>query len=515
MTTVPAGTSTNDVPTATSRHDINVPATPTDGTAAVDLACARARAAIGQLAALPEREAALRSLAAALDPHADTIIKLARAETGLAETRLRGELQRTKLQLQAFADAVRRGEIFEATIDRADPAASPVPRPDLRRLLIPVGPVAVFSASNFPLAFSVLGGDTASALAAGCPVVVKAHPGHTRLSAYVGAIAERATASAIVSVVHGVDSGLALVAHPAIRAVGFTGSEPGARALLDRIARRDDPIPFYGELGSLNPVIVTRAAAEADGPAIMRGLVASFTQSAGQLCTKPGLVFVPSGLGLADILDAELGGIAPSAMLTPAIKARFTAQIDALTSHDNIRVIVAPGESNGLDVTPVALLTSADAVPDPVLEECFGPVTTLVEYQRLDDVFDVLGRLDGSLTATVHRAPTEQAADLRPLVDRLVEISGRVLLGGWPTGVAVAPAMQHGGPWPAATSPLHTSVGLTAARRFLRPVCFQDMPDDLLPEPLRDANPCGIVRHVDGVITRAGIDQADPARAGA
>lgn len=481
----------------------------------MDGACAAATDALPHLASLRRRCDLLQALASALVAHADEIVALAIQETALAETRLRGELERTALQLNSFARAAEDGDVFEAIIETRDQLARPTPRPDLRRVLVPVGPVAVFAASNFPLAFSVLGGDTASALAAGCPVIVKAHPGHPRLSALVGSLAEGVTGSRIVQVVYGMKVGLELVGHPVIRAVGFTGSEAGAQAVQARIAMRPDPIPFYGELGSINPVVVTKAAADADGAAIMRALAASYTQSAGQLCTKPGLVFIPSGRGLRDVLAAAVSKVPPEPMLTSDIAARFKTQVAALSQHPDVQAIMPPAIAGGTEVAACAFSVHASRVPDAVLEECFGPVTILVEYDDLSDVLAVLARLTGSLTTTVHRGPTEGAAELRVLVDRLINLSGRVIFGGWPTGVAVAPAMQHGGPWPAATTPLHTSVGVTAARRFLRPACFQEAPDEILPPELKDANPLSIGRYVDGVHTRARIQRAtSPSTAG-
>lgn len=479
-----------------------------DSTAAdVDQACRRAAESVPLLSALRARSDVLRALAAALLAGAEEAIALAVWETGLSESRLRGEVARTVYQLTAFADAALDGVLSEVIINTRDESAAPAPRPDLRRLLVPLGPVAVFSASNFPFAFSVLGADTASALAAGCPVVVKAHPGHPHLSRVVETIAEQALECPAVQVVYGTQAGEELVRHPAVRAVGFTGSAAGAKALQDVAAARPDAIPFYGELGSVNPVVITSSAMAHNGASIIGGLVGSYTQSAGQYCTKPGLVFIPSGSDAADQLATELASVARSPMLTPHIHERFTAGVTALATLDGVEAVFGPESEPALDVAPVAVRSRVVELPDAALDEHFGPVTVLVEYDNLDEVVAALGRLDGSLTTTVHMTPddTEWVGDL---IGTCTELSGRVVFGGWPTGVAVAPAMQHGGPWPATTNSLHTSVGLTAARRFLRPVCFQDAPDVLLPPELRDGNPLGIIRRIDGAECRDAVPPA-------
>jgi len=474
---------------------------------------AAAAAAAGPLAdtSADERAALLHAAADAIDGRADDLVAVAHAETALGEARLRGEVARTTGQLRLFADVVREGSYLEAMIDTPDPAASP-PRPDLRRMLRPLGPVAVFAASNFPFAFSVAGGDTASALAAGCPVVVKAHPGHPRLSRAVADLVAEALAGAgapdgTFALVSGLETGAALVQDPHIRAVGFTGSLAGGRALFDLAAARPDPIPFYGELGSVNPVVVTAAAAAARGAEIARGLVGSFTLGVGQFCTKPGVVLVPADAGMdehvRDALDAvgDVGG----EMLLPRIAEGFRAGVAELAARPDVTVVAGSvHQPEGTAATAVVLASDVAALqraPDVLLAEVFGPVCLLVGYRDHDELDAAVALLPGSLAMALHAQP-EEAAGLAPLLARLQERAGRVVWNGWPTGVAVTWSQHHGGPWPATTAPLHTSVGATAIRRFLRPVVYQDLPADLLPAALRDDNPLGLLRRVNGRLTR-------------
>jgi NADP-dependent aldehyde dehydrogenase len=442
-------------------------------------------------------------LADELDANADELVPLADAETSLGGTRLSGELARTSAQLRLFAHVVREGSFLEAIVDHRNDDATP-PLPDLRRMLVPVGPVGVFAASNFPFAFSVLGGDTASALAAGNTVVVKAHEGHPELSRRVSELAQAALSRAgapqgILGLVEGRDAGVALVEEPRIMAVGFTGSVRGGRSLFDAASRRARPIPFYGELGSLNPVVVTPRAASARTDDVAEGLAASFTMGAGQFCTKPGVVFVPADSRLDSALAAR---VEPRQfqMLNDRIASGFRDRLAEVTGVAAVGVVAGePGDvGEGTTVPgPIVLSTTVDAVledPEVLLDEVFGPVTLLIRYDTLDRVREALRAAPGSLTTTLH---AEDGEDVRGLLDEMTQLSGRVLYGGWPTGVAVSWAQQHGGPYPASTS-LHTSVGTTAIRRFLRPVAYQTMPDALLPEPLQEANPLGIPRRVDG-----------------
>ncbi|MZE55810.1 aldehyde dehydrogenase family protein [Streptomyces sp. SID5770] len=462
-------------------------------------AAARAREAAPALAglALPARASLLRDLSRTLGENATHLTAVAEDETRLGVERLRGEIRRTQVQLEMFADVVEAGAFLDVMIDPADPAAQPAPRPDVRRMLVPLGPVAVFSASNFPFAFSVLGGDTASALAAGCPVVVKAHTGHPRLSDLTAGLAAEVLPPGVLSVVHGRETGRSLVTDPAVRAVGFTGSTSGGRALFDLANSRPDPIPFYGELGSLNPVVVTPAACASRGAALVREYIASVTLGQGQFCTKPGLLFLPAGHGLDDHLRREIAAAPPAAMLGPWISTAYRTTLGELAAHPAVRplhLVEQPDDPRA--GAPALLTTTAEEVracPE-LLEECFGPASLVITYASHQDLLDTLHMLPAGLTATLH---CEEQED-ENLAQRLISgvQAGRLIGNGWPTGVAVTPAMHHGGPWPATTSPLHTSVGSRAVARWMRPVAYQNMPDALLPAPLRRANPWNVPQEV-------------------
>ncbi|MGK3948797.1 aldehyde dehydrogenase (NADP(+)) [Microbacterium sp. K2] len=460
---------------------------------------AAAAAPVWRRSSSADRAGWLRAAADVLDSHVTELVAIADEETRLGATRLTGEVARTSGQLRLFATVVEEGSYLELTIDDADATAAP-PRPELRRMLTALGPVAVFSASNFPFAFSVAGGDTASALAAGNPVVVKAHSGHPRLSIrtaeLVAAALEEAGAPAgSLALVTGREAGNALVQHPLIRAAGFTGSVSGGRALFDLASGRPDPIPFYGELGSINPVVITEAAAAARAESLAQGLVGSFTLGVGQFCTKPGVVFVPGGTGFEDAVAAAVPSASGGPLLTDRITAAFPSGLAHLENDPSVSVIAQGIEVDG--VRPVALVTDARAVaqrPEVLLEECFGPVTLIVRYDSEADLHAALETVPGSLTATLHAEPGEDPTETLEL---LQERAGRVLFGGWPTGVAVTWSQQHGGPWPATTS-LHTSVGASAIRRFLRPLTFQDAPEALLPEVLRDAALAGLPHRRNG-----------------
>jgi NADP-dependent aldehyde dehydrogenase len=483
--------------------------------AEVAAACRAADAARAALAAagIAGRAALLREMAAGLEGAADELVEVADAESALGEPRLRGEVGRTAFQLRLFADALEEGSWLGVTIDPADPGAAPAPRPDLRRMMVPLGVVAVFGASNFPLAFSVPGGDTASALAAGCPVVAKAHPAHPDLSGrcarILRAAAQRAGLPAdVVQVVHGQDAGVALVSDPHVKAVGFTGSARGGRALFDIARSRQEPIPFYGELGSLNPVVVTPAAAAERAAAIATGLTGSFTLGTGQFCTKPGLVFVPgdaAGDRLVDLMAQGVTEVAAAAMLTEGIRVAFRSGLAERESLAGVRVVASgtDGDSGDDRVVSARLLAASatlltdEAAAALLLEECFGPVTVLVSYADTFELLAALDRLPGSLTGTVHTGAGGDEVAAQAGV-RLSGRVGRVVWNGYPTGVAVTWAMQHGGPYPSSTEAATTSVGTAAMQRFLRPVTYQDTPPELLPEPLRDDNPLSLPRRVDG-----------------
>lgn len=478
---------------------------------AAAVAAAQRAIALSASASDAHRSHWLEAIAEALDAARGELVEIASRETSLPVARLSGEVARTTGQLRLFAAVVSDGAYLEAVIDRARPKAAP-PQPDLRRILRPLGPVAVFSASNFPFAFSVAGGDTASALAVGCPVVVKGHSGHPELSVRTAHIVAEALSRAgapdgIFGLVLGRAAGEALVQAPGIKAVGFTGSLAGGRALFDLASSRPEPIPFYGELGSINPVVITPAAAEARTAELAAGLAGSFTLGVGQFCTKPGVVLVPAGSGFESALAAEASAQDGGPMLTSRIAEAFPQGVQRLVSEGGASVVLgeaAQGTNDG-SAKPVVLAVDAARVierPDVLLEECFGPSTLLVRYRDPEERDAVLEAVGGSLTATLH---AEAGEDVAALADRLAGRAGRVLFGGWPTGVAVTWSQHHGGPWPATTSALHTSVGATGVRRFQRPVAFQDAPQDVLPAALRDANPLGTVRRVDGELTREAI----------
>lgn len=480
------------------------PAGPGDVASAT--AAARDASATAAAAVPGTRAGWLRAVADALGAQADDLAQLADEETALGSPRLTGEVGRTTGQLRMFAEVVEEGSYLEVVIDRADPEATP-PRPDLRRMVRPLGPVAVFAASNFPFAFSVAGGDSASALAAGCPVVVKAHPGHPHTSRATGhvvraALADVGAPEGMFAVVEGFEAGKELVTDPHITAVGFTGSLAGGRALFDLAVGRPDPIPFYGELGSLNPVVLSPAAVTARADELAAGLAGSFTLGVGQFCTKPGVVFVPADHGFEDALAAAVGKPDRATMLQDGIAQRFADGLGSLAAGQDVEVVAGDPAAAvaGCDASPVVLATTIGAVlaeTDRLLEECFGPTTLLVRYHDLDELLAGLAVFPGSLTATLHAEPDEHAT-LAPVVDALTGLAGRVIHGGWPTGVAVTSSQHHGGPWPATTAPLHTSVGATAIRRWLRPVVYQDLPDAWLPDPVREDNPLGLPRRVDG-----------------
>lgn len=474
---------------------------------ALDRMTARAKAACEELRRHDRdwRAGLLRALVDALEERRAEIVEVADAETALGETRLNGELTRTCFQLRLFADVVVEGSFLEATIDHAADTAMG-PRPDLRRMLVPLGPVAVFGASNFPLAFSVPGGDTASALAAGCPVIAKAHESHPATSQLCAEVMASAVVSyggpeGTIDVVHGREPGGWLVQHREVTAVGFTGSVGAARALMDLINERDVPIPFYGELGSVNPLVVTAAAASERAEQIGAGLAASMTMGVGQLCTKPGLAFVPAGEDGDRLLDAAaeaVAGTSAGLLLNPNIARSFGAGVEELTASPAIRERAAgkPADEGHRAVPARLLEVELAKLSGRMLEECFGPVTIAVRYEDTSELVEVLASLPSSLTGTVHVGAdgSVDATVLEVLQDR----AGRVIFNGFPTGVAVAWAQNHGGSWPA-TNSQHTSVGPTAIRRFLRPLAWQDAPAAVLPSELLDET-ADLVRRVDGVL---------------
>lgn len=472
----------------------------------VDSAVAAAAAAFPAFAATTRsaRAELLRALGAALDIDASALVQCAEEETFLDAGRLAGEVRRTSDQLRFFADLVTDGGYLEALIDHAAPDAVP-PRPDLRQMLVPVGPVAVYAASNFPFAFSVLGGDTASALATGCPVVVKAHPGHPQLSRRVAELAARVVfdldlPEGVLSLVEGFEAGRQLVQHPNIRAASFTGSITGGRALFDLAAARETPIPFFGELGSLNPVVVTSGAIEKDAARLADGLRTSFTLGVGQFCTKPGVVFAPEGADFARRVQESTAGGNGGRMLTPQMLTAHEEALASVSTIPDVEVLPLPLEKQAGQLARGAVIScTVDTLlahSDVLLEEHFGPSTVIVEYGGEAELHRALGGLPGALTATIHASADE---DVTEIVASLSGIAGRVLFEGWPTGVAVTWAQHHGGPYPATTAPF-TSVGSGATRRFLRPLAYQSAPTRLLPDELRDQPQEPLPRRVDGVL---------------
>ncbi|WP_049575434.1 aldehyde dehydrogenase (NADP(+)) [Nonomuraea sp. SBT364] len=472
-------------------------AVPETDRAGVDLIVSAAAAAGAAWRATPaaERAEALEAVADALTAHTDELWQLADRETALGEGRLRGEVARAAGQFRMFAQVIRDGGYLEAIVDHADGSVTP-PKPDVRRMKQPLaGVVAVFAASNFPFAFSVAGGDTASALAAGCPVVVKAHPGHPGTSARVARIVRDALPYPdLLGLVQGMQAGVDLVQHPAVVAAGFTGSIAGGKAIQGLIDQRETPIPFFGELGSVNPVVVLPSAPKAE---VASGFAASLTLGVGQFCTNPGLMFVPEDDELRTALASAVEGTTGGAMLGERIRDGYLGGVERL-GELTLLAEGKPGEG-GWAVTPKVFTTDvksfADKLPG-VAEECFGPASVVVTYREVSELRPVLERLEGSLTATVHGTDPDEAAQVAEVLSRK---AGRLIWNGWPTGVAVTWAMHHGGPWPASTSAT-TSVGATAIERWLAPVAYQDWPAELLPDELKDGNPLGIPRREDGTL---------------
>ncbi len=477
------------------------PAHPLHGTEAVDEAAEAAWAAYrsGALRDRARREALLRVVARRLEERGDAIVDVAERETGLPQARLRGELARTTGQVRMFADLVADEGWREPRVDRGDPDRAPAPKPDVRSHRTELGPVVVFGASNFPLAFSTAGGDTASALAAGCPVIVKAHPGHPGTAAEVGACLTDAVHEAGLPAGtfaqlfdDGFDVGLALVRHPRIRAVAFTGSRTGGLALAREAQSRAVPIPVYAEMGSVNPVVVLPEAAARRAVDLAAGLHASFTLGVGQFCTNPGLTFVPAGAtgdALRDALAERVAGTPAGVMLNRRVCDAFGAGVEALEAA-GARAVArgrAASADGGFHGVAAVYEVDLDAVRQQprLLDEVFGPAAVLVRYRDVGELEELVWRLEGQLTATIHAEAGEAERHpglLRALEDRV----GRLVFGGWPTGVEVGPAMVHGGPFPASSDGRSTSVGTHAIERFTRLVAFQDAPEALLPAHLRD-----------------------------
>ena len=489
---------------------IAYPATPPEAVREVSAAARLARDNEGSRSATA-RVQALSALAERLRRRAEPLTQTCMAETGLSQARLEGELERTWRQILLFAELIETGAHYEATIDTADPDARPAPRADLRRMMVPIGPVLVFAASNFPFAFSVAGGDTASALAAGCPVICKAHPGHPGTSELVaneisGALADAGLHPGTFGLVQtaSVETALGLVRDEAIEAVAFTGSTGAGRAIFDAAGARERPIPVFAEMGSTNPVVVTKSAIEDRADSIAAALAGAITRDAGQLCTKPGVIMVPadSATEFREALRDAVLAADTGVMLNQRLYDSAVAAVDSLSRLDEVVPVLSDtggssGDGFGLAGAVFASSSSALRANPELRSERFGPIALLVTYDDVDDLLETIDGFEGQLTATLHATAADEQMAQR-IVDHLVPLAGRLVFDGVPTGVAVTAAMHHGGPYPAATSAAHTSVGSAAIQRFLRPVVWQNAPGWLLPGPLKDGNPLGVPRVVDG-----------------
>ncbi|MBW8078623.1 MAG: aldehyde dehydrogenase family protein [Gallionella sp.] len=466
------------------------------------------------------RDTSLETRATFLERIADGIVELGdeltergELETGLPRARLEGERRRTVDQLRLFAQVVRDGSFLEPRLDAPKSSVRVLPRPDLRLRHVAVGPVAVFGASNFPLAFSVAGGDTASAFAAGCPVIVKAHNAHPGVSELVGGVVQRAVRECalppgVFSMLFGVgtEAGAALVADPRVKAVGFTGSRAGGSALMRIGAQRPEPIPVHAEMSSVNPVFIFPGALATRAAEIARGFVSSLTLGAGQFCTNPGMVLALQGPHLDDFIAHASAAVTDSraaTMLTQNIHDAYREGLELRSKTPGVTVLARGAQSADCHGQAVLLVVDAEAVlVNQILqEEVFGPASVLVRCRDPLMMREVAERMEGQLTATVHMeaVDVEAVGELLPVLERK---AGRIVFNGFPTGVDVGHAMVHGGPFPATSDPRFTSVGTLAIRRFLRPVCYQDTPQELLPLELQDGNPLGLWRMYNGQLAR-------------
>ncbi len=478
------------------------PGLPVTSARQIDALCAAAAAAAPWLAGRSpaERGTLLRACAEEIEADGDEIVRTADQESAMGEQKLRGELARTTGQLRFLAEVVEEGSYLEVTIDHPDGGV------DLRRCQHPIGPVAVFAASNFPLAFSVAGGDTAAALAVGCPVVVKSHPAHPNTSRIVADALGRALSSVgapdgVLGVVSGREAGRSLVMDERVRAVAFTGSTPGGLALADLVRGRDRPIPVFAEMGSTNPVVVTAVALEARVDDIVEGFATSFQLGAGQFCTKPGLLFVP-----ADAASDVLGRIqqhlqAAAPLLSEGIESAWrerSRRWAELTGGEQAE----SDTPRGFWADPQLFATTATELvgSDLLREECFGPTALVVGYAGEDDLVQALDAVGGTLTGTLWSTGAADRSLFPTVLPVLQNNSGRIVHNGWPTGVAVGWAMHHGGPFPSTTSPEHTSVGAASVKRFLRPSAVQNAPEGFLEPPVRDDNPWRLPRRIDGCL---------------
>lgn len=457
-----------------------------------------------------EKAAFLEAIADEIVSLGDGLISRCMEETGLPEARLTGERGRTVNQLKLFAQLLREGSWVDARIDTAVPERKPLPKADIRSMLKPLGPVGVFGASNFPFAFSVAGGDTASALAAGCTVVVKGHPAHPGTSEMVGLAIQRAVKKCNMpegtfSMVHGpsVDVGLGIVRHPLIKAIGFTGSFRGGKALFDEAGKRAEPIPVYAEMGSSNPVFVLPGALQERKEAIARDLAASVNLGVGQFCTNPGLVFLQSSdeaEQFKNLLSQSMSETGAGVMLTSGIRGNYQKGIEKLRNTKDVEVLAqGKEEASSCHGTPYLLHTTAQSFLEEhtLQEEVFGPSTLAVSAQHKNELLKAAESLHGHLTITIH-GTEEDLLEHQDLIGILEQKAGRLTINGYPTGVEVCHSMVHGGPFPATTDSRSTSVGTAAIKRFVRPVCYQNFSSALLPDELKDGNPLNIWRLVDG-----------------
>ena len=456
-----------------------------------------------ELAKLSPEELAklLRTIGVHIESARDQLVATACAETALAEGRIGGEITRTTVQFNRFAELVETGEHLKVVIDKANPDYSPAPRPDIRKLNQPLGVVAIFAASNFPLAFSVAGGDAASAIAAGNAVVAKAHPSHPNTCAIIekcvkAALKECGISESAFSIVQGVNPQIThwLALDPLVQAIGFTGSETVGRILVDLAASREVPIPVFAEMGSLNPLFITSAAINERSEALAKGLVDSALMGSGQFCTKPGLVFVPDDAQFMSTIKSYLSTLAVAPLLSKSIADRYSNAIADLAKIAGVEVLSGTASSEGFGVTPAFFITdwkTAQANPH-LLEEHFGPTTVIIKSAQ-ENFVAIAQSLGGQLTSTIQGTDNDQ---VDALIAALSQKSGRVIWNGFPTGVAVTAAMTHGGPWPSSSTHT-TSVGVDAIYRFMRPVSYQGLPQQALPAALQDANPWKVPQRIN------------------
>ena len=489
----------------------------TDAEADAAMQSAQRAFAVTRELSVTRRVQLLEAIAGQIMALGDPLLQRAQLETGLAPARLAGERARTCNQLKHFAEVLREGSWTSAVIDTADPQRQPLPKPDVRRIARPIGPVVVFGAGNFPFAYGACGGDTASALAAGNPVIVKAHechPGVNELFAHavLAALEECGLPSGIFQLLQGPGAtvGQALVKHPATQAVGFTGSKRAGRALFDLASARPVPIPVFAEMGSVNPLVILPGAFAERTGAIAAGLAQSITAGAGQFCTKPGLIFVISNSAAENfigLLAKQMAAVPATTMLGADMRKRFCAATTTFQNISGVRTVLANAPSGFAAMSPqlFAVDSATWRAQGELHEEAFGPGAVVVGCRDLSDLCETIALVGGNLTATLHAGAADSAGEVQAVAELLAQFAGRVIFNGFPTGVEVCHAMVHGGPYPATCAPSTTSVGALAIQRFVRPVCFQNASDAWLPAELQNANPRGIWRTVNGQWTKASI----------